>query len=77
MKIYNNKRRLLLPPVYNVLTSPLSVQAVGSGVVSGTKVVGSGVVSVGTGDQPRGLAPAASLASIQTQTTKHIQHIKQ
>ena len=77
MKIYNNKRRLLLPPVDNVLTSPLSVQAVGSGVVSGTKVVGSGVVSVGTGDQPRGLAPAASLASIQTQTTKHIQHIKQ
>ena len=53
------------------------MQAVGSGVVSGTKVVGSGVVSVGTGDQPRGLALPGITASIQTQTTKHIQHIKQ
>ena len=71
------KSGVLLPPLDNVLTSPLSVQAVGSGVVSGTKVVGSGVVSVGTGDQPRGLAPPGITASIQTQTTKHIQHIKQ
>ena len=43
-------------------------------MVSGTKVVGSGVVSVGTGDQPRGLAPPGITASIQTQTTNYKTH---